>query len=249
MSGRGCKYSADCLYSAERILCKKSTVCGAVSMQKKRIVHILACQWLTKINLGHHTSYVYIVVVLQKVGPEGRKGLCVFLSPCLAWVLKPSYRLLLLCGRSKQTTERKECTFHHIPWHCIIFCTCTPWHDWRACATTILERRIFHNRHNLYRFWNGAMFSCMCSMTIAGKRYPYCPNEEDINDPVMEFSSTNRTLSLSFQTYAMGLTGWQCTNYFTEKAKSRIIRVLHVWRWVMPLPWNGKALSGYGHFL
>jgi len=39
-------------------------------------------------------------------------------------------------------------TFHHL----LIYGTCTPQHDWYACATTTLERCMFHNRCKFYRF-------------------------------------------------------------------------------------------------
>jgi len=43
MSGRGCKYSGDCFGYVYGELIEKSTVWRAVSMQKKRIMHTLAC--------------------------------------------------------------------------------------------------------------------------------------------------------------------------------------------------------------
>ena len=43
---------------------QKSTAWKALSVLKKPIMHTLACQLVTKINVGNHTSYVNAAVVL-----------------------------------------------------------------------------------------------------------------------------------------------------------------------------------------
>jgi len=62
---------------------KICTAVRAVSVQKTPVIHALASQSVTEINLGHHTSYVNIAVVL-KVCSEEKKGQRVSLSP-LIW--------------------------------------------------------------------------------------------------------------------------------------------------------------------
>ena len=43
---------------------QKSSAWKALSVLKKPIMHTLACKLVTKINVGHHTSYVNTAVVL-----------------------------------------------------------------------------------------------------------------------------------------------------------------------------------------
>jgi len=47
-----------------QILFKKSMARKAVCVQMKPLMHTLANKVMTEINLGHHTSYVNIAVVL-----------------------------------------------------------------------------------------------------------------------------------------------------------------------------------------
>ena len=98
---------------------QKSTAWKHESVHRRHIMQILICQSWPRYVLGT-TRHMWISLSYSKskVGLE-RKWQCVLLSLCPVSdvSLKPSHRLLLLYGRSKQTTERKECTSHQVPWH------------------------------------------------------------------------------------------------------------------------------------
>ena len=170
--------------------------------------------------------------------------------PCLAWALQPSNRLLLLYGRPKQNTEGKNAPsikYPDIPSSIapVLYNTT----DFPVPQPPLRDESSIADMS--YTDSETKQSSAMCvstpscwwkvSLLPQPRRYQWSCQGTVIDK--VECWATY------FQTEAMGLAGWQCSNYFTEKATLRLLGVQHIQGWVLLLPWYRRALPGYGHFL
>jgi len=104
---------------------------------------------------------------------RGEKRATRFLiTPYLAWAHKQFHRLLFPYGRSKQMTERKECTFHQVPWHSDIPSSiASVTHN--TIDMLVPQPTLRDESFKLHKIWNGAIFCCLCLTPLAGARCPY----------------------------------------------------------------------------
>ena len=105
--------SATCVVSSLQKK-EKSTAWRVVFVQKKPIIHTLACLSVTRINVGHHTLCVNTVVVLQKVGLEGRKGRCVLLSQIISQTVTSVWWIQVNEKRERTHLPSSTLTFRHL---------------------------------------------------------------------------------------------------------------------------------------
>jgi len=212
---------------------------------------------MNKISLGHHTSCSTWILQSYSRLVQRREKVYAFSYPQgLAWALKASHRLLLRYVRSKQTTERKECTFHQIPWRCIIIAP-VPHNttDVTVPQPYLRDGPFITDASSIDSETEQSSAACFRRKLLL-KGAPTTQPRRYLMILSRSCHWQRRILSFSVPELSNG-TYWitvfelllDKSNRRQKKAKLWLLGVLLVQRWVMLLSWYRSVLSGYGNFV